>query len=130
MNVELLRNVARHIEATPLRLDMDVVIARKDAANFGIKRISDFPPCGTVCCIGGWAIVLSGEDDSDLRAAKRLLDLDGKFDRDSSEVSRLFHVQFWPESFRSDYEAAKTPAAKARIAVARIEHFIATKGAE
>ena len=38
----------------------------------------------------------------------------------------LFETSCWPEPFRGNYDAAKTPAARAKVAAKRIDHLIAT----
>jgi hypothetical protein len=42
----------------------------------------------------------------------------------------LFDVCGWPTKFADAYEKARSQKARAKIAADRIEHFIATKGAE
>jgi hypothetical protein len=49
INVKLLRKVRRHILAEPKRVNMGRFIYRKE-------------DCGTVACIAGWAVTLSGEE--------------------------------------------------------------------
>ena len=136
MNTRLLRKVAKHIAEEPRRFQMgtwyqsasmqDQVVeySTKSSAN-----THDFPQCGTAACIGGWACILSGVtrksvlDDAEAKA-KKLLNLD------SDSAFSLFSVRAWPSRFRDRYLSAKNPAARVRVAVARIEHFIKTKGAE
>lgn len=147
INIRLLRQVAKQISEEPRRLDMNVLTdlrAPEDAGN---------PPCGTVGCIAGWSCVLSGSRPKPLLAptlfwgkGRRLLGL--------TEVQgeRLFNVpadaiyeqervlygvtdkrephRYWPIKFAKRYAKAKTPRGRMLATVARIEHFIATKGAE
>jgi len=76
----------------------------------------------------GWLDVLVGRkiQDPGLRraAASCLLGIDQR------TANRLFSLAAWPEKFCEPFDAAKTPAKRARIAAERIEHFIATDGAE
>lgn len=121
MNVELLMQVAEKIKHEPSCLDMNVV------------------HCGSVGCIGGWAIVLDGgvSPAEDLTDAAERLQLAGDWDDvepysdrpRKNEISRLFYVEGWPEEFQVAYDAARKDE-RGLVTVARIEHFIKTKGAE
>ena len=125
MNVRLLRKVAKHILAEPKRLDMETIADKVEGGR-------DSPPCGTVGCIAGWACMLTGSsvNHADWEKGKRLIDLD------SDQAYRLFDYPLgwssdgWPAKFSKPYVAAKAARQRARIAVARIEHFIKTKGKE
>ena len=140
VNTKLLRRVAKHISEEPKRLAMGSFIQTKDETtakftehyhrdklrNFGTEPTEhNFAPCGTAACIAGWATIL-GKGDTDMpnSEGERLLDID------AYEAGRLFYVDSWPKQFEKPYMEAMTPAKRARIAVARIEHFIKTKGAE
>jgi hypothetical protein len=124
MNVRLLRRVAKHILEEPKRLDMEKIAENVEGR--------DSPPCGTVGCIAGWACMLTGSSvkRADWGKGRRLIGLDG------DQAYRLFDYPLglvtdgWPEKFSKPYVAAKTARQRARIAVARIEHFIKTKGTE
>ena len=144
MNTKLLRRVAKHISEEPKRLAMGLWIQRKDDSYSGDGLVYEhyhqdgqfsnratkhrFAQCGTAGCIAGWAVLLkhgvtkAGKIcDVPVEAAKIL---------DIEDCGRLFYVDDWPEEFSLPYLSAHTPAKRARIAVARIEHFIKTKGAE
>ena len=104
--------------------------------------------CGTAQCIAGWACSLSklkwrpaeslkhvfclqkGGYVGDVAA--RLLDLSVVVGADelTSESERLFFVKEWPPAFRRRFERARLRRRKAQIAAERIDHFIATNGAE
>lgn len=119
MNTRLLRKVAKHISEEPRRLAMSIFA---DTGNTG----DNAPPCGTIGCIAGWASILTGTsaadaDDLTGRAALKLTLL---------EARRLFWTDGWPDDFSRRYWTAKTCKGRASTAVARIEHFIKTKGAE
>lgn len=126
MNTRLLRRVAKHISAEPKRLRMAMIASSVDPSG------KDSPPCGTVGCIAGWACLLSGAsaDEATWGKGQDLLGLD--FD----ESFRLFDFPAggtddgWPKEFNEQYIKAKTRSAKVNVAVARIEHFIKTKGKE
>lgn len=131
MNTKLLRKVAKHIAEEPRRLEMEYMTTP-------LSKITpkDRPPCGTVACIAGWALILTKEaryantnfpvdesgDEVCADAAENLLGI--------SDGQKLFYVNDWPNPFRDLYVAAKTPRGRASAAAARIEHFIKTKGAE
>lgn len=137
MNVRLLRRVAKHIAAEPNRLVMaDWIVLKADS---GMDKVKDwgefshrFPPCNTTGCIAGWTVLLREKvakssfavsDSQNISCrAQALLGLNG------DQSMRLFGA--WPYKFQGPYEKAKSAAKRARIAVARIEHFIKTKGKE
>lgn len=120
MNVKLLRDVKEAILHDPDSFRMDQW------------------SWGTAHCIAGWALLLrdipvefvysqghmtvSGEWPGDV--AKELLELSGR------QPLRLFHVQNWPTSFRDRYCWADDRRGRAEVAAERIDHFIATRGAE
>jgi len=124
MNVKLLRKVKKHILEEPKRFLMTSIDEYGEPGSdtgYGGK----FAKCGTAACICGWAGILMGlkSDDIDFESAGELLGLD------EGQQQRLFEPGMWPEEFvggTSDDGKLKT----ARIAAARIEHFIKTKGAE
>jgi hypothetical protein len=142
MNVKLLRTIQRHILAEPKRFRMLDWIEKQTPTDptyiaDDSERVS-FPKCGTVACIGGWAVLLSKKKPSETgyegyRAAK-ILGLNrptGIIDRAASvDSERLFFTDVWPIDFAVKFRLAKTPEGRARIAAKRIDHFIATKGAE
>jgi hypothetical protein len=132
MNIKLLKQVKRHILAEPERFRMD-----------------DWN-CGTAQCIGGWACSLAGlkwkrsgegthrelaTEAEVSKVAALLLDIEAEdcpesIYGDDSEAARLFYTSSWPDEFRHQYEEAEDRRARARIAAERIDHFIATNGAE
>lgn len=127
MNTRLLRKVAEHIAEEPRRLNMHLISIRKDPSSYNA------PPCGTVGCIAGWACMLSGIplDQASWRKGEELLGLT------DLQSMRLFDFPTedgcsdgWPRKFGKRYVEAKTPKGRASATLARIEHFIKTKGAE
>lgn len=128
MDTRLLRRVAKHILAEPKRYNQDTEL---DVGVTGEQA----PPCGTVGCIGGWICALTGKTprsrkNFSYQRARKVAGLTGK------QASRLFAYTWssigggWPDRFKSAYCNAATPQERVNIAVARIEHFIKTKGAE
>lgn len=124
------------------------------------RRILRFPDefrmdkwtCGTAHCVAGTAVVLRG-----FKIGKHDVLLHGgeTIEEKATELLGLtpdqalclFYVQSWPDLFRNQYSAIEwSPAPRAyvevgnteayyrecyaKIAAARIDHFIRTKGAE
>lgn len=122
LNVRLLRRVKRHILAEPKRLLMAAYVMRGTPRKKfdGDNGQQSFPQCGTVGCIAGWACLLSGngEEQNAFDPAAALLNL--------TDPSKLFFEGSWPLPFADQYQLAKTPAKRAKIAAARIEHLITT----
>lgn len=102
------------------------------------------PPCGTACCIGGAACILSKKAKGSI---KRIKNLQWTWDEvrftakthlglTNDQADRLFYFSnmtlnqrtHWPEYYEQAYRAAKTPRDRAMVGVARIEHFIASNG--
>jgi len=103
MNIELLRKVQQHIKEEPKRW------------SFAWGYRTPASPCGMKACIGGWTLILSGKNVYDTSAvARELLDIS------KEQADRLFF--FWPPEFEEEHSAAN--------AVARIDRFIETAGAE
>lgn len=150
MNVELLRQVREQILAEPTRFGMKSWVDETD--DFHRK-----PECGTACCIGGWAGMLTGlvrKRNSELLRfpadltvkGQKLVNRIGAVDKygllipsslfataldiSGLEATRLFYVDHWPESFRMPFYNEKDAKKRARIAAKRINRFIKTKGAE
>lgn len=127
MNTELLLKVRDAILAEPLKFDMRDWLAQ-----------SENSPCGTTACIAGWAasIHLGHEKLSETARLFNSNDSDDEFfpeeylDIGPFEQDILFYKSNWPEPFRSQYLTAKNAADRARAAADRIDHFIATNGAE
>lgn len=131
MNVKLLRKVKKHILEEPKRLYMRSYV-RKRGEGIGLitsdtHRRRAFPRCGTAACIAGWSLILSGKEiDSTQGYRVEACELIG-IPVDKSY--RLFDPDGWPAKFREGAkDDGKTETAK--VAAARIEHFIKTKGAE
>lgn len=131
INVRLLRRIAKHIAAEPRRFQMGEWIYRKE--EFPAKLFPEyshrneptmhrFAPCGTAACIGGWAEILAGVG----KPGKPL----SSHQAIGGDTPALFNVDNWPSQFAQPYLDAATPAKRVRIAVKRIEHFIATEGTE
>lgn len=134
MNVKLLRKIQKHILEKPRRFIMATFFVRKYGqqktfiSDGAAQRPVKFENCGTAACIGGWAVFLHDglkTDPENIRArAIKLIGLK------SPMGDELFEVGHWPAKFRDAYYIAKSQRSRARIAAQRIDHFIATKGAE
>lgn len=135
MNVKLLRKVAKHILAEPRRLLMRTWILEKSdrvmAIRYGgrsARSTRPFAKCGTAACISGWACIVSGrreeaKESSFMDIGMELLGID------YPQAHRLFGPENWPKKFRPGLkDDGKKSTAK--VAAARIEHFIKTEGKE
>ena len=123
MNVKLLRKVQKHIASEPKRFTFDWM------------HESDAAPCGTRACIAGWTLILGTPgwsnktiDEIDTLLARRSKSGFGFYTGPASKLLDINYEQaarlfiYWPEPF-DELKSADT-------AVARIEHFIKTKGRE
>lgn len=142
MNVELLRKIQAAVIQEPKRLYMDKwIMIEGDAAEPGdMAEIIEYPACGTVGCIAGWAVILNDQKGNSVKNTARKF-LAGIFlrtsqlakealDLEHDAAGRLFYVHYWPTKYAQDYSHTQDPVEKAKVAVARIEHFIATEGKE
>lgn len=133
MNVKLLRKVKKHILEEPRRFAMGTwlkkytpgtLIDEPDSEAFVTRRV---PACGTVGCIAGWTVDLTGGKSNRAAfesTARRRLEIS------PTKSTRLFYTYAWPQKFLDRYLNANTKQTRAKIAAERIEHFISTKGAE
>jgi hypothetical protein len=139
LNVRLLRKIQKHILEEPRRFLMaDVVVKAQTQDEWSIEA-DDYPdmsklmpPCKTAACIAGWANLLTGaKTETQYLSYDRAVDqlglvpgsplASGWFD-----LSTLFFAPSWPEPYRTSYEKAETPAKRANVACARIDHLIKT----
>lgn len=137
MNTKLLREIQQTFKEEPKRLDMEGWAHD----SFGPEA----PRCNTVGCIAGWAVLLKEHKKTETfqqarqrfyaevkikprlnycDRAQRLLKLE------RTQAYRLFYVNEWPDKFQRDYNRAETPRGRAKATIARIAHFIKTKGRE
>jgi hypothetical protein len=128
LNVKLLRRIQQHILEEPRRLDM---------GNWKSTRTDGpcAPPCGTVACIAGWALVLSGKsipefeniahDAAELIGVQHTQSGDVNVDEDC-QAGKLFLRFEWPEPFVSQFADATDISQRAQITANRIEHLITT----
>lgn len=143
INVKLLRKIQKHILAEPKRFIMGDFIVRRSDRDEMVESdglTTPFAACDTAACIAGWACLLS--DRNPLTGFAKLgaellgieyIDPDSVDEEDVvpiCESDRLFYTSTWPEEFARPFHSAKTREEKAAIAVQRIDHFLATKGAE
>lgn len=146
MNTKRMRALMKLIAAEPRRMRMEGIAER--AGDLALPE-NEQPPCGTVMCIAGTAVLAEEREQGFYRKrfgaaflerlnhyaigdAKQWLELTG------NEGRRLFmlsqHVYpgtaCWPPAFEARYKAAKTPKQRTAVVLARMRHFLATKGAE
>jgi len=129
MNVKLLRKVAEYILAEPKRFFMPDFVRWKESRLDRLRNKHDgkiidrpFPRCGTAACIGGWVCILSDKKETaDSEVAAELLQIN------KDQAERLFFnapSKFW------DIWSGDGTKKTAKLAAARIEHFIRTDGKE
>lgn len=127
MNVKLLRKVKKHILEEPKRFLMCYWRVKKRTDPDGLPTShAGFAPCGTAACIAGWAWTLEHPHKRIPEKSTEIAELLGI---DPVERFRLFSVDQWPEPFQSQFKDNGS-AESAKVAAARIEHFIKTKGRE
>ncbi len=152
MNVRLLRQIQKTILTEPRRVNMDtwatgksnLVVGGRDEWGNGWRTISTpkkaMPPCGTMGCICGWGVAITTKLRGDAlenkldklasttelpRGATKLFGLT------PSEAGRLFFKDEWPDEFQEQIDRYQFGTKRyAKVVCARIDHFIATKGAE
>lgn len=136
INVKLLRQIQRAIKKEPRRFEMES----------WVNIFDSIAPCETTACIAGHAIIIDfmrkggtwkrgGRKLYDRIDARRLTGLTqyraGKLlGLEAVQSSRLFHLSEWPKRFHGRFGRALTRRAQGAVAIARIDHFIKTKGAE
>ena len=119
MNIELLRRIQKHILEEPLRLNMHDWAVNGSALQFGYHGLRA-PPCGIVCCIGGWARELSGG-----------LTPETALELTTDEAIKLFYLRHWPKDLLSLLHQTSVQTAEyAVITARRIDRFIRTNGRE
>jgi hypothetical protein len=132
MKVELLQLVKEQILKEPEQFDMMMWFQTAPS----LRR--PVPNCGTAACIGGWAMAISqgiSPREADNMRVFKQSDASRVLGLSLAEGTRLFHVMAWPIDFKSAFiqeedNTLEGLQARARIAAARIDHFIATNGRE
>ena len=133
MNIKLLRQIKREILKRPTQFNMNWWFQKRDSLG---NRAGG---CGTAACIAGWAVAIAGTEKGETirlaefsggsffdtntpDSAKSILDIS------DDHAHRLFDRSNWPMRYLD--ERANTSMKVAKLAAARIEHFIKTKGRE
>lgn len=138
MKIKLLKEIKEWLLSHPSKYNQDTWVNSKGIDKKRFEGDYTGEACGTACCIGGAAIVISGKYgtwdkvardiyDARIRAydtASKLLGLD------QYQSHRLFYKDAWPVEFFRAYVDAKGPKERAEVAARRIDHFIDTKGKE
>lgn len=146
MNIELLQRVKQHILAEPRRLNMGTwvsTVGKTVPAFAGVygRDEADLPPCGTVACVAGWAVLLSRfngkpEEYAAFMRERNTLFPDSltssigqeELGLSPSQMETLFYVGRWPERFRVAHGQAEENGdyqAMAQITADRIDYMIA-----
>lgn len=133
MNVKLLRKVAKHILAEPLRYNQNATIARGipgDVIEPDGETEQCVPACGTIACLGGWIALFTYKRPP--RSGFSFRKIGQALGVTSRQVSALCSYttstsgKRWPAQYAKRYNRATTPRGRAKIAAERIEHFIKT----
>ncbi len=124
LNVKLLRKIQAYITEEPRRFFMSDFFV-KENWNYNRSFFGDLsatpPPCRTAACIAGTTNLLTkGRYLGDWQRAGLKL----RIDPHELESHPLFTVLGWPDPFQSDYERARTPKQRAKIACKRIDWLI------
>jgi hypothetical protein len=140
MNVENIWRAFAYLEQEPRRLYMsEGITSVKHLKMKAIlwsreERVLETPPCGTVCCLAGAAVLSRPEVEDRLKA--RMGKLNGEwwglieeeaeeiFDLGKLQSYRLFYLHRWPPHFREEYLRASTPEARLAALKEYIQFFI------
>ncbi len=108
--------ILAHVKAEPRRMNMGDW--RRTIGNS--RFTSRFPPCGTICCIAGWAGALAGKPGYYYhREGLEALGLN------YATADALFYTSNWPDQFDLRTLTPGTPEYVAAVE-RRVLHFIAT----
>lgn len=142
INVRLLRRIEKYILEYPEKFDMAEWVRPfgmslsewEDMSAF--DQPEEFTLCSTTACIAGWTCLLTEKKVERRYLSSRATEKLGLTELQAErlfKLSRMNYQNCWPVDLESRYlKAVKNHRWKdaARIAVERIERFIATKGAE
>ena len=143
MNVALLRKIQKLFREKPSKALMDSYIELKDQYKDKFEPGEEINFCTTHLCVAGTALVLSGKAKLQwteyyvqfmsaktgnqicdyFNAARKVLGIG------VNQAHHLFYEEEWPAQFQSDKNTTGSRHL-AKMMVARIEHFIKTKGRE
>lgn len=133
MNIQLIRQIQRKIKEEPRCLNMVAWISQ---VGKGTETQALAPDCGTIACLAGWAIILSGRlsevwdltiIDRDSMYFKLAGDLLGLTPEQSRQV---FLLSGWPEAFKQEWSEADGPqdldclTKRAEVAYRRLDFLI------
>jgi hypothetical protein len=129
MNIKLLEKVKQRILEHPNRFVMREWIITKEALGKSFKADGGqeiaFDNCGTAGCIAGWACLIQTRGKARTNSVNADLEARDYLEFSEEQAEELFYMGGWPIKFSNDYLKAKTQEERARIAAARIDHFIA-----
>ena len=139
MNTKLLEKTIKSIQEEPRGLDMRYWAKQVNPTN------PKNPPCGTKACIAGHVAFCSGKLAFNENGFSKIKGEPNMFvanwarealKLNSEQADRLFYFARWnegigwPKQFSVAYNKAKTAKQRAKVAIARIRHFIKTEGEE
>lgn len=143
MNIPMLKKVRAAILKRPRQFEMSSFFCKSLLFDTDGDRTEPASHCGTAACIAGWAIHIQTGLKTPQQTAEHHKPLASVcpvdyYDEqgamalgiDINESRKLFYASAWPCRFGDKYYSAKTATARAKIAAARINHFIKTKGRE
>ena len=126
-NRAIVEKALRAMLRWPKTVDMALYVSHDPT----VRSTQPHPYCGTTACIAGHIVLAA--TGSRLRpgasyrtAATKILGLKDFTDEDSLTGDSLFHAERWPNNYRSRYWAARGPKTRAKIAVARVRHWLKT----
>lgn len=125
INIALFERIKTQLLAEPQRLYMSSWLLGTDDPR---ELMDTSSTCRTAGCIAGWACAFADPEADNYQVAvvaQEVLGLRTK------QADRLFYLTNWPEQFSDRYlDAPAFSLKRAQITCARIDHFIATGGAE
>ncbi len=129
LNTELLLKIKQYILLEPRRCNMSAWMCKRDMKSLWEHYGQAEPPCGTVGCIAGWALMLTNEEvyGQHLCIAERAASALGL---SYEKADRLFlPYSRWPESWRMKLIEHKIGSPEyAQVVADYIDYFIEKEG--
>lgn len=119
-SIDILQKVKQHILEEPRRLRMTTWFYKTDL----VDPMS--PPCGTIGCIAGFTVMLSGKIVEVETVQEEAMELLGINDKQAGE---LFYTSQWPQRFSTEYfDYGWASKERAEVTARRIDAFIEQYG--
>jgi len=132
ITIRRLRKIQAQIEAEPRQFRMWNWFEDNDE----LHSKSAIPNCGTAACIAGWSVSMSSRKKPAVARYNSVSYASVAMDYlrlDEYAANLLFYEDRWPRKFMpkdGDRFDSFSPAKRAKMAIARINHFIKTNGQE